>query len=44
MLLCVILENKINYVDLAIDSLYDKVALDELKILIRGIELTLEDK
>ena len=37
-------ENKINYVNLAIDSLNDKKALDELKMLIKGIELTLNDK
>ena len=37
-------ENKINYINLAIDSLSDKKALDELKMLIKGIELTLNDK
>ena len=37
-------ENKINYVDLAIDSLNDKKALNELKMLIKGIELTLDNK
>lgn len=37
-------ENKINYINLAIDSLNDKKALNELKMLIKGIELTLDDK